>query len=186
MITVHNKKYANIILLVNASAKTDKITKRNGIDQQMVVVFVVSLVQDTLLHWQLTDNNTQTGHQYIDHLQLMTQFMPKELFFTPELWFSHNSNCFHIPDHVCTQLLYRLIRTFSIQRTRTHTLKHTQSLFQGIMRHYVYLQQSSLPSSLRSFWFSVPAWHHVKSRCSRWSLVSARPPLMYHCYFQVS
>lgn len=45
--------------------------------------------------------------------------------------------CFHIPDHVCTPPLCR--------HARTHT-PHTHSLFQGIMRHYVYVQQSSLPA----------------------------------------
>ena len=69
----------------------------------------------------------------------MIQFMPEKLF-APDI-----SAYFHIIVVVRTPLLYR-----QIQHMYTHTLKHTHSLFHGILRHYVYLQQSSLPSSLRS------------------------------------
>lgn len=70
----------------------------------------LTLVQDKLLHWQLNDNNTQTGHQYLDNLQLM--IMLKKLFFLSP---PHQS-C----DHVCTPLLYRQIHTYI--HTQTHIL----------------------------------------------------------------
>lgn len=125
----------------------------------MVAVSVVSLCRINSCNGSLL-TTTQTGHQYLDNLQLMIQFMPKKLI-------SHQSWDFSTTLLVSTFLIMS-VHYYCIDRyahtAYIHTLKHTHSLFQGIMRHYVYLHQSSLPSSLRSLWFNVPA---RQSRCSR-------------------
>lgn len=86
---------------------------------------------------QLTDNNTD--RQYLDHLQVMIQFMLKKLVFLDYRGVIFTTTLAVSTFQIMSLHHYCIDRYSHTAHTHTHSVKHTHSLFQGIMRHYVNL-----------------------------------------------
>lgn len=84
----------------------------------------------------------------------------------------------------------RSVHVYSINRyTHIEYKKPTNTFFFSwrFMRHSTHVFRNPVvPASWRLTSLVSLSNNNIKSRCSRWSLVSVRPPLLFHCCSQVS